>query len=160
MKKLVGIVTMIVLFSLSVNAQVKGNGLGRGSDLTTEQMATLQSKKMTLLLGLNENQQKDVYKMMLKSAEEQQKNRAEFRGKRQDGIKLTADERFNFENARVERQLLHKTEMKKILTKEQFTKWETEIMGKMYSRNKQNGDCNFQRNGKRNAPNCQFYNKG
>ncbi len=159
MKKLVGTIMAVALFSLSIHAQVKGDRFRKGSDLTSEQVATLQSKKMTLKLDLNENQQKDVYKMMLKSAEEQQKNKAEFRKKRQDGIKLTADERFNFENTRIERQLSHKTEMRKILSKEQFTKWESEIMGKMYSKNRQNGDCNFQRNGKNNSSNRQYKNR-
>lgn len=158
MKKLVGLTAIVILFSLTINAQGRKGGIGQGSDLSTEQQATLQTKKLTLRLDLNETQQKEVQKMLLKSNEEREISRAEYRQKRQSG-KLTADEKFAFENDRIDRQLAHKTEMKKILTENQFGKWENEIMGKMNMGNRQKGDCNFQRTGKNNPSNRQYKNR-
>lgn len=121
MKKLVGLTVMIMFFSLTIAAQ--GQRQNKRANYTPEQIATLQSKKLALRLDLNEEQQKEVKKMMLKSAEERQKLRASFQKNKQDGTGFTRDERFERENMRLTRQQDHKAEMKKILTKEQFEKW-------------------------------------
>jgi len=126
-------------------------------------MATLQAKKMTLRLDLDANQQKAVHKVLLKSAEERQNFRNENMQKRKDGIKPTSEERFNMENMRLEKQLAHKNEMKKILNKDQYEKWQKGMIGKMKkgkgrasNKNKMrgNGDCssnkNFNRSSKQN----------
>lgn len=158
MKKLVGLTAIVILFSLTINAQGRKGGIRQNSDLSTEQQATLQAKKLTLILDLNENQQKEVQKMLLKSNEEREKIRADYRQKKQSG-KLTANEKYAFENERIERQLAHKTEMKKILTENQYGKWENEIMGKMNMGNRQRGDCDFQRNGRNNSSNRPYKNR-
>ena len=132
MKKLIGLSAIILLFSISLIAQGnnegKKRGLKQGPEFTTEQMATLQSKKMTLKLDLNENQQKAVHKMMLKSAEERKQFREVNKQNRKDGIKPTSDEKFNRENMRLEKQMAHKNEMKKILNADQYEKWQKTMM--------------------------------
>ena len=114
MKKLIGLTAIVILFSLTVTAQQRQGRMNNKADCTPEQMATLQAKKMTLKLDLNANQQKEVQKMLLQNAEERQKNSTEYREKRRSG-ELTADEQFAYENDRIERQLVHKKAMKKIL---------------------------------------------
>ena len=96
MKKLVGLSVIVILFSLTMNAQVKKGNRGQGSEFTSEQMATLQAKKMALRLDLDANQQKSIYKVMLKSAQERESFRTNNMQKRKDGVKPTSEERFNF----------------------------------------------------------------
>ena len=95
MKKFIGLTAITLLLSLSVSAQRnnEGNkrGVRQGSELTSEQKVALQSKKMALKLDLNENQQKQIHKLMLKSAEERNKFREENRQNRKNGIKPTSE---------------------------------------------------------------------
>jgi len=131
MKKLVGLSVIVILFSLTMNAQVKKGNKRQASEFTSEQIATLQAKKMALRIDLDANQQKAVHKVLLKSAEERQNFRKENMQKRKDGVKPTSEERFNMENMRLEKQLAHKNEMKKILNKDQYEKWQKGMMGKI-----------------------------
>jgi len=139
MKKFIGLTAITLLLSLSVSAQRNNEenkrGVRQGSELTSEQKVALQSKKMALKLDLNENQQKQIHKLMLKSAEERNKFREENRQNRKNGIKPTSEQKFNRENIRLEKQMAHKNEMKKILNEDQYEKWQKTMM----IRNK-NGD--------------------
>lgn len=130
MKKLIGLTALVILFSLTINAQQRQVRTNHKADFTPGQMATLQAKKMTLNLDLNENQQKAIYDLNLKNAEERDKKRTIFREKKQSGD-LTADEKFTFENDRIERQIAHKNDMKKILNENQYKKWEKTSGNKM-----------------------------
>ncbi|PHQ57469.1 MAG: hypothetical protein COC16_00850 [Lutibacter sp.] len=135
MKNTVKIVVVMLLFSTAINAQNRSN---RRADFTPEQQATLQTKKMTLNFDLDENQQKSIYKMMLKNTEER-------KAKRQNGRTQTQEERFEFENTRLDRQLAHKEEIKNILTAEQFEKWEK--LAKRKGRSGKKGMKNARTNG-------------
>jgi hypothetical protein len=123
MKKLIGLTAIVILFSSTITAQQRQGRTQNKADFTPEQMATLQAKKMALHLDLNKNQQKEIYDLNLKSAKEREKNRTEYKGKRQNG-ELTADKQFAFKNDRIERQIAHKKAMKKILNENQYEKWE------------------------------------
>lgn len=131
MKKLASISIIVLLFSLTINAQVKRGGNRNRPDFTAEQIATLQSKKMALHLDLDKNQQKAVYELKKKHVEERKKMRESFQRNRKDGVQATSNEHFQLQNNRLDRQIEHKAEMRKILTKEQFEKWEKGMMGKM-----------------------------
>jgi hypothetical protein len=124
MKKLVGIAAIAILFSLTINAQEKKENIKKRAPLTSEQSATLQSKKMALHLDLDKNQQAAVYKLMKKNAEERQLKREEISEKRKKGVALTKEERFQLQNDRLDKQLEQKAAMKNILSKEQYEKWE------------------------------------
>ncbi|WP_372744362.1 Spy/CpxP family protein refolding chaperone [Lutibacter sp.] len=130
MKKIIGFTVLVLMLSFTMNAQNKKGGNRQGSDYTPEQMATLQTKKMTLRLDLTEGQQKEIYKLMLTSAKEREIQREEFQKNRKDGVKLTADEKFDREKLRLEKQLTQKAAMKKILNADQYEKWEKN-MGQM-----------------------------
>lgn len=139
MKKLVGLTAIILLFSLTITAQERKERVRNRVEFTSEQQATLQAKKMALHLDLDENQQKAVYKLMKKNADERQKKRDDFKQKKQNGVQLTNDEKFQLQNDRLDRQLEHKAAMKKILTKEQFEKWENSSRAKMSNSKKRMG---------------------
>lgn len=115
------ILAMAMTMTVGANAQQKND---KPEPLKPEQRAELQSKKMTLALNLNEKQQKDVKELLV----EQGKQRAEFRrqhmAERQAGKKLTADERFALKNKMLDNRIAMNREMKKILSEDQFTKFE------------------------------------
>jgi len=140
MKKLVGLTAIVILFSLTISAQRQNERQGKRADYSPEQIATLQTKKMALRLDLNENQKKEVQKLTLKYAEERQQLRATLQKNKQDGTGLTSNERFERENMRLERQLAHKNSLKKILTDEQFEKWEATNKSNKRIGNKRMGD--------------------
>lgn len=149
MKKLVGLTILIFLVSISINAQNSRRGGNNNSQFTPEQSATIQAKKMALNLDLTEKQQKAVYKLMKKNAEERSSIRDERQTNRQNGTALTQDQRYDLANNRVDRQIAHKAEMKKILSQEQFDKWQLtrsefrNNKGRMSKKgnNRGNGNC-------------------
>lgn len=133
MKKL--ILIALALVTIQVNAQNKKQEFRKGertekgqrmSDLTPEEMAQLQTKKVTLLLDLTVAQQKKVEKLHLENAKERQAFREARQAKRKDGSGKNSSkkERLEMENQRLDKQIEMKKNMKKILNDEQFEKWE------------------------------------
>ena len=120
MKKIVIIV--LALFALQITAQDQKKGQHnkeRGQkrmNLSAEEMATLQTKKMTLHLDLNESQQSEVYSLNLKSAEA----RKAFMKARKD----KKEERLKMANTKLDYQIATKRKMKEILNESQYAKWE------------------------------------
>lgn len=93
-------------------------------DLNPEQMATLQSKRMTLALDLTEAQQSKIKEMFAKNAEARKASMEEHKARKENGTTLTDDEKFALKNQRLDKQIAHKKEMKSILNDEQYAKWE------------------------------------
>jgi hypothetical protein len=123
MKKLVGLVVVIMMISNTSNSQGKPTQQQRKeNDFTTDQKATLQSKKLTLELDLNAKQQNEVYNLLKQNLEEKQKNKVEL--KKQDGTELSGQQRFEIQNNYLDMQIEHKAAMKSILSEEQYEKWE------------------------------------
>lgn len=153
MKKLVGLTVAVLLFSLTISAQQRQGRSNKGSDFTPEQTATLMSKKMTLALDLDKNQETAVYSLMKENIAERQNAMTEIKKRKESGSKPTNDEKFNMQNNRLDKMIAHKTAMKKILTKDQFEKWEKSMHSKMKkeqqrSRQKQGMKKGGQRNHK------------
>jgi protein CpxP len=133
MKKL--LLIAIALITVNATAQgPKGNRVEKDQkertqqvqDFSPEEIATLQTKRMALELGLNEAQQKQIQTIHLEQAKAR-KTEMEARKKMRDGskeVKLSKGERFNRVNSQLDEKLATKTKMKSILTKEQFEKWE------------------------------------
>ena len=99
---------------------------GGMSDMTPEQIATLQTKKMTLALDLSEAQQSQIQALNLENAKARKAKMEERKASKEDGErkKPTSEERFAMQSARLDAQLAQKEEMKKILSEEQMAKWE------------------------------------
>ena len=123
--------------------------------LTPEESATLQTKRMTLELDLNEFQQKEIYKLNLAIATKRQSTMAANKAKRDSGTfeKPTKEAYLSRMNARLDDQIATKIKMNYILNTEQRNKWE-KVQAQMENRlNK------VMRNNKRFAQNNNFRNR-
>jgi hypothetical protein len=100
MKKL--IVAALLVVGLTTYAQEKEGRRAGKEKLTSEQKVNLQVKKMTKDLDLNEKQTKDVRALVAKQVE------------KREAIKI---------QMKAEKEAVS-VEMKKILTAEQYAKWE------------------------------------
>ena len=107
----------------------------RMSDLTPEEAANLQTKKMVLHLDLNDKQQKEIYAMNLENATKRKEMMAAFKAKKEDGKneRPSKEQRLAMENAKLDHQIATKAKMKTILDKEQYEKW-NQAQGKMKER--------------------------
>lgn len=95
-------------------------------ELSPEQMATLQTKRMTLALDLTVAQQKQMQKVNLEEATSRVAKMQEMKDKRQDGemTKPTSEERYAMQTERLDQRIAQKSQMKQLLSQEQFEKWE------------------------------------
>ena len=98
-----------------------------GMDFTPEQMATLQSKRMALMLDLTEKQQQQVYGLKLKSAQARKARMGERKALKGNGQqeRPSAQQRYDWRVAQLDRQLAHQEQMQKILNDEQYQQWRT-----------------------------------
>ena len=129
MKKLFVVAFLLVgllIFAQEKPVQMKGKQakMERNQNMTAEQKAELQVKKMTLDLDLSSKQQTEVQKLVLAQAQKKEVRQNEMKSKREKGQKPTDEERFNFKSERLDNQIAIKSEFKKILTPQQMTKWE------------------------------------
>lgn len=130
MKKL--ILIAIAFIGLQATAQQKRQGLNshergqRMMNLSAEEMATLQTKKMTLHLDLNKSQQDDIYKINLENATLRKTFMEARKAKKEAGNaeRPSKEERLKMMNAKLDHQIANKAKVKKILNEEQYTKWE------------------------------------
>lgn len=128
------ILILVALISLNGFAQKRG-----GEKLNPEQMATLQTKKMTSALDLNESQQTKVYQLNLENATNRQAKRDEAKALRANSErkKPTSEEQYAMQTAMLDHQIAQKEKMEAILNKDQFAKWEKmqeQRIGKMQKR--------------------------
>ena len=94
-------------------------------DFTPEQIATLKTKKMTLVLDLTKTQQDKMHALHLENAKvrkEQMKKREQLKGTEKP--KLSSEEKYKKMNSVLDIKIKMKSKMKSILTEEQFKKWE------------------------------------
>jgi hypothetical protein len=95
-------------------------------NLSAEEMATLQTKKMILHLDLNESQQKEIQKINLENATMRKAHMAERQAKKEAGevAKPSKEDKVKMMNAMLDHKIEMKAKMKTILNEEQFDKWE------------------------------------
>jgi len=125
MKK--AILAMVLLIGVFAMAQREGkSNRGEMKDLTPEQMATLQTKKMTLALDLSEAQQKQIQALNFENAKTRKAKMEERKVKKEadEAKKPTAEERYAMQNARLDARIAQKAKLKEILSQEQYDKWE------------------------------------
>lgn len=125
MKKLVmAILIMAGITATAQDHQRKGKK-GDMKDLTPEQVATIQTKKMTLVLDLNESQQKKIKTILTEDATARKAKMEERKANKEEGKKLlTSEEKYQMEIERLNHQIARKEQMKSILNDEQFENWE------------------------------------
>lgn len=120
----IALMLMVGLTSMAQRGPQEGN---RGmKDLTPEQMATLQTKKMTLALDLTDTQQSKIMAMQLENAKTRKAKMEERKAKKEgeEKVKPTTEERYAMQNERLDKKIAHKAEMKNILSDDQYVKWE------------------------------------
>ena len=96
-------------------------------DLSPEELATLQAKRMTLDLDLNATQQGEIYKMNLaeiKDRRAKMEERDNIKGKEGRKEKPSKEEQYKRINDALDAKIAHKQKMKQVLNDEQFKKWE------------------------------------
>lgn len=132
MKRLFLIVFALVAFQ--TNAQDRKPDFKKGErhahierfkDFSPEEIATLQTKKMTLALDLTEAQQKKVEKLLLEKTTERKAKMEERQERMKDSNeKPSKGERYVMMNERLDNQIEMKQKLSQILDKEQMEKWE------------------------------------
>ncbi|WP_136483134.1 hypothetical protein [Cognatitamlana onchidii] len=129
MKKV--LLVVMAIMSLQAIAQKpksgqKGERKNMIMKLSAEETATLQTKRMTLYLDLNKEQQNKIQALNLEKAKKRKAMMAERKKKRENGTtqKPSKEERYAKELDRLDRMIAEKAKMKTILNKEQFEKWE------------------------------------
>lgn len=125
MKKL--LITAIVLVGMTSFAQEKKVRPERAAmeQMTSEQKNQLQLKKMTLALDLSNAQQQEMSKII---EEQSTKREARIAGRKSrkalDTKQPSASERFAKQSQMLDEQIILKDRLKKVLTTDQFKKWE------------------------------------
>ncbi len=125
MKKVILLVVLMVGFTAMAQKGERGRK-GDFKNMSAEQMATLQTKKMTLDLDLTEVQQNKVKALNLENAKKRKVKMEERKAQKDtsERPKLTSDEQYAMKAERLDAAIVHKAELKKILSNEQFEKWE------------------------------------
>lgn len=124
MRKVVLAALLLVGITAMAQEQNRKEGRRQMADLTPEQMATLQTKRMTLALDLTEDQQSKIQEMFAKNAAERKAKMESYKASKERWETLSDDEKFALQNERLDKQIAHKEEMKSILNNEQYDKWE------------------------------------
>jgi len=116
---------LIMLISISAFSQQKGHShKAEMTNMSAEETATLQTKKLTLLLDLNQAQQQEIKKLYQEKADEHKALMAERKKMSVEDIEKSKENRFERMNARLDKQIAHQEKMKQILNEEQFKKWQ------------------------------------
>ena len=135
MKKLLVLsLLFIVSFnSFSQNRKQLGNKL---KSFSAEQIATLQTKKLTLSLDLNLKQQNEIFNVFLEEVKYKKTKRGEINERKSNSKKrLSSEEIFDMMNEKLDHQIALNNKIKTILNKDQFLIWQ-EIKNK-HNRGKQ-----------------------
>jgi len=147
MKKVFILCMVLLSFTMIAqgNRSEKNGWKNNDSNMTPEQMADLKTKKMTLLLDLNENQQKEMNKIHLKNSIK----RKEMLQNRKNKNELTDDERYQIRANSLDDKIALKKEVKSILNKDQYDKWEKGFAKQKKNKNNQNRQSNRDRQSKK-----------
>ncbi|WP_396601966.1 hypothetical protein [Algibacter sp. R77976] len=132
------LIIALALVSLQAIAQEKKGKQNKGNrgqemmNLPAEDIATIQTKKMTLFLDLNKSQQEKIQKINLENATKRKEMMAERKAKKESGEakKPTPEQRLEMENARLDHKIAMKAKMKDILNEDQYVKWEKSLAKK------------------------------
>ncbi len=125
----------LAVFTLQATAQENKKEARKGEmkermearqDMSPEDMAKLQTKKMTLHLDLTEKQQVEVEKILLAEAKDRKAKMEEFKEKKEkaEGEKPSKEDRLKMMNEKLDHQIEMKKKMKAILNAEQYEKYD------------------------------------
>ena len=123
-KVLIALVLLVGMTSLAQEKKVRSERT-QMEEMTSEQRNELHLKKMTLDLDLTATQQKEMSKIIAEQGTKKEARITE-RNANKDGtkIQLAADEKFAKKSRMLDEQIVMKERMKKVLSTDQFKKWE------------------------------------
>lgn len=126
MKNIILIAVAFIGLQVVAQGQKNRDGHQKMMNLSAEEIATLQTKKMTLILDLDASQQNEIKSINFENATKRKAMMAERKAKKESGEakKPSQEERYAMANAKLDHMIATKAKMKKILNKEQFEKWE------------------------------------
>ena len=147
MKKILIIAVALLAFQVTAQEQQRERSNKQGKslkmmDLSAEDAAALQTKKMTLHLDLNKSQQAEIKKINLENATKRKAMMAERKARKESGEiqKPTQEQRLKMLNTKLDRKIAMKAKMKNILDKEQYAKWEkAQMQNTKNGKNKKKG---------------------
>ena len=147
MKKILIIAVALLAFQVTAQEQQRERSNKQGKslkmmDLSAEDAAALQTKKMTLHLDLNKSQQAEIKKINLENATKRKAMMAERKARKESGEiqKPTQEQRLEMLNTKLDRKIAMKAKMKNILDKEQYAKWEkAQMQNTKNGKNKKKG---------------------
>ncbi|HLA55292.1 MAG TPA: hypothetical protein VK623_04295 [Flavobacterium sp.] len=123
MKKLI-IAAMLITGMASFAQEKPTQDRAKMEQLTPEQRNELHLKKLTLDLDLNASQQKEMGKILAEQNAKMETAKAERLAKKDAAVKPTKEERFAKQSQMLDDQIAMKARVKKILSAEQYDKWE------------------------------------
>ncbi|WP_438961842.1 hypothetical protein [Nonlabens sp.] len=132
MKKIIVLIALMAVTFAQAQEGRKGERRDRMKDVTPEEMATMQSKKLTLALDLSDQQEKEVYQILFKQAEKRKSNNLS----KEEREKLTVDQKKAARIAIMDEKIAVKRNMKSILDKDQYVKWEKMMQKRANKRSK------------------------
>ncbi|MDT8414502.1 MAG: hypothetical protein RQ735_03905 [Flavobacteriaceae bacterium] len=126
MKKIVLVLSLMVTPILMAQQGKQMAVRSPQTQLTAEQRATLETKRLALKLELTPAQQNQLQKVLVLRIEQQKAQREAMKKKREATDTkpvLTADERFAMQNKNLDARLAFQNDIKEILTDAQFAQW-------------------------------------
>lgn len=126
MKKV--LIPCFALFAaMTMNAQKMDHQKGKHhhkflQELSTEQIANLKTKKMTLHLELSPEQVDKIYQMELAEVTARKSER-EKKSKEAKPEALSAEQKYKRQIARIDQKIAHQAQLKSILNAEQYETW-------------------------------------
>lgn len=144
MKNSIVILVIVFLVTTMANAQIGTKKFKNQLNFTPDQIATLQTKRMVLNLDLDKNQQEAIFNLKKEQAITRQVMRKAMLERKLNGSLPTSEDIFQLKSSRLDRMQQNKIAMQKILSQEQFSKWQTTRKGII---TKKQGCDNFQRKG-------------
>jgi len=147
MKKVIVLLVLFVGFSAVAQPGNRQKLRESYAQMTPEQHAILQTKKMTLALDLTSAQQEKVQQWNLDNAKYRKENRDARKAKRADadGKKPTTEEIFTAQSNALDHRIAQKEKLKNILSQEQFAKFEKMQFAKKRKAQKRKGDSSRSR---------------
>jgi len=125
MKKAI-VITMLLVGVIAMAQPGKGHKPQNHNykDMTPEQIAILQTKKMTLALDLDEAQQQKIQLWNLENINFRKEKMETRKAQKEKNEKPNSDVIFALQNERLDHQIAQKEQLKAILSEAQFKKFE------------------------------------
>ncbi|MGA9237738.1 hypothetical protein [Robiginitalea sp.] len=136
MKKTMALCALLI--GLGANAQHRPHQPVRGNDhsteLSTQQRASLQSKRLTLALGLDQQQQDQIAALLKTRLDERMEWKASRKSEAGSTERKDGASRYTALNSRLDREIAFQENIKGILSDSQFEQWRSLREDKMKER--------------------------